>query len=109
MNGGADCAGDKTETRQCYAKPCPVNGVFGKWSKYSVCSASCGGGVQYRERKCNSPPPKYGGKDCNGPIRQTRYCAENKCPGNGKTFIYYIKSLILNVVDLNKATVVKEN
>ena len=57
LNGGADCAGDKTETRQCYAKPCPVNGVFGKWSKYSVCSASCGGGVQYRERKCNSPPP----------------------------------------------------
>ena len=87
LNGGADCAGEKTETRQCYAKPCPVNGVFGKWSKYSICSASCGGGVQYRERKCNSPPPMYGGKDCNGPTRETRSCAESQCPGNRKTFM----------------------
>ena len=45
-----------TETRQCYIKPCPVNGVFGAWSEYSICNASCGGGVQYREQKCDSPP-----------------------------------------------------
>ena len=60
-----------TETRQCYIKPCPVNGVFGEWSEYSISNTSCGGGVQYRERKCDSPPPKYRGKDCDGPIRES--------------------------------------
>ena len=74
------------ETRQCYIKPCPVKGVFGEWSEYSICSASCGGGVQCRERKCDSPPPKYSGKDCDGPIREKRYCGETKCPGKVKNF-----------------------
>ena len=90
LNGGADCVGERTETRQCYLKPCPVNGGFGNWSKYSVCSVSCDGGVQYRERKCNSPPPKYGGKNCDGPTREKRSCGESKCPSNVKTFMYYI-------------------
>ena len=72
--------------RECSIKPCPVNDGFGKWSEYSICTVSCGGGVQYRERKCNSPPPKYGGKDCNGPIRENRTCEEKECPGSLRVF-----------------------
>lgn len=81
-NGGADCFGNRNETRQCSIKPCPVNGAFGNWSEYSICNVSCGGGVQYRERKCDSPIPKYGGKDCDGPSRENRSCGEANCPGS---------------------------
>ena len=42
--------------------------------------------MQYRERKCDSPLPKYGGKDCDGPARENRTCGETDCPGNLRTF-----------------------
>ena len=80
-NGGTDCVGNRTETRECFIKPCPVNGAFGKWSNYSTCSVSCGGGVQFRERYCDSPSPKYGGKNCDGLRRESRFCEETECPG----------------------------
>ena len=83
-NGGADFIGNRTEICECSSHPFPVNGVFGNWSEYSICSLSCGGGVLYRERKYNSPPPKYGGKDCDGPIREIRSCGETECPSNFK-------------------------
>ena len=85
-NGGSDCVGPRTQRRECSITPCPVNGVFGKWSKYSSCSVSCGGGVQHRETKCDSPLPKYGGKDCDGPTRENRTFEETDCPGNLVTF-----------------------
>ena len=75
-----------TETRHRYIKPCPANGVLGEWSQYSISSTSYGGGVQYREQKCDSPPPKYGGKDCDGSIREKRYCGETKCLGKVQNF-----------------------
>ena len=75
-----------TATRHRYIKPCPANGVLGEWSEYSISSTSYGGGVQYREQKCDSPPPKYGGKDCDGPIREKRYCGETKCLGEVQNF-----------------------
>ena len=88
-NGGADCIGNKIETRKCFIKPCPVNGAFGNWSEYSVCSVSCGKGVQYRERKCDSPLPKYGGKDCDGLTRENRSCEEGECQGTLRIFQFY--------------------
>ena len=42
--------------------------------------------MQYRERKCDSPLPKYGGKDCDGATRENRTCEETDCPGNLRTF-----------------------
>ena len=70
-------------------KPCPINGVFGNWSEYSMCSVSCGGGKQYRVRKCDSPYPKYGGKKCDGPSLENRTCKETKCPGIFKILFCY--------------------
>ena len=99
-NGGTDCVGNRTETRECFIKPCPVNGGFGEWSNYSTCSVSCGGGVQFRERSCDSPPPKYGGKDCDGPRRENRSCAENECPGSSTVFVFvrtYMSCLVISL------------
>ena len=36
--------------------PDTVDGAWSTWSsKYSECSRTCGGGVQYKERRCNTP------------------------------------------------------
>jgi len=56
--------------------------VDGKWSEWSTCSATCGGGTQ--TRTCTAPAPQYGGADCQGASSQTcntQACApEESCP-----------------------------
>ena len=38
--------------------------------------------MQSRTRKCDSPAPAHGGKDCQGPAQETRKCNEDiACPG----------------------------
>lgn len=50
--------------------------VDGGWSKWSKCSASCGGGSQ--TRTCTNPAPAYGGKECKG--ESERECNTDPCP-----------------------------
>ena len=57
-----------------------VDGGYGKWSTFGDCSKSCGGGTQMRTRKCDSPSPANGGKDCFGPNQNFRQCNKQKCP-----------------------------
>ena len=57
-----------------------VNGGFSKWSTYSKCTVSCGGGSQERTRLCNNPEPRHGGSECIGPVRESALCGETKCP-----------------------------
>ncbi|CAH1773254.1 unnamed protein product, partial [Owenia fusiformis] len=81
-NGGSDCSGSSTEVRNCPDNPlCPVDGRFGSWSNYSVCSVSCGGGIQTRTRVCIGP--ENGGKPCEGPTSETRECSTSPCPVDG--------------------------
>ena len=68
-----------------------VNGGYSDWGPYSMCSKTCGGGVQMRKRTCTNPPPAHGGKDCStlGPQTSTRECNIQECPGKMKSRIWF--------------------
>ncbi|KAM4026917.1 LOW QUALITY PROTEIN: SCO-spondin-like [Anomaloglossus baeobatrachus] len=67
------------ERRFCNLQACKVNGIWSKWSPWSWCDRSCGGGRSVRSRSCTSPPPKNGGKDCTGEKYQARLCNPRPC------------------------------
>jgi hypothetical protein len=60
------------------------NGKFSEWSKYTECSAPCGGGTETRTRTYE--PAKYGGKDLpdKDKLKETQKCNEAPCKINGK-------------------------
>jgi len=58
-----------------------TDGGFGKWSSWSVCTKTCGGGYHKRTRKCDNPPPSHGGKDCNVTRDETKACTNDFCKG----------------------------
>lgn len=63
----------------CFLSP-SVNGNWGPWSPWDTCTLTCGGGVQTRQRLCNDPAPKHGGKECVGDNRDTQMCNKKDCP-----------------------------
>ncbi|KPP68627.1 thrombospondin-2-like, partial [Scleropages formosus] len=81
--GGKDCEGSGRETQRCEAKPCSVDGGWGPWSPWAVCSATCGGGVRSRTHVCNSPRPQYGGRKCQGEATDIEACNQQDCPVDG--------------------------
>ncbi|XP_073720146.1 SCO-spondin isoform X2 [Misgurnus anguillicaudatus] len=76
--GGA-CGGAQFDSRACFLQACPVDGQWSKWSEWSACDVPCGGGLSVRNRTCSNPPPKNGGKECEGMIRQTHTCNPHSC------------------------------
>ena len=62
-----------------------VDGRWSGWRDWEICSVTCGGGIQNRERTCTNPPPAHGGKDCIGERIISRACNEDPCPGMNKT------------------------
>ena len=48
-----------------------------------MCSVTCGGGVQSRNRTCTNPPPAHGGTGCDKPFdsKETQSCNIAQCPG----------------------------
>ena len=58
-----------------------IDGDWSAWSSWSPCSATCGGGVQSRERVCDNPKPAGTGSDCPGQARQDRMCNVDACQG----------------------------
>ena len=58
-----------------------VDGSWGSWGSYSTCTVPCGGGVAIRQRNCDSPKPKDGGKYCLGLPTQQRKCNAQPCSG----------------------------
>ncbi|XP_066942937.1 hemicentin-1-like isoform X1 [Macrobrachium rosenbergii] len=81
--GGAYCQGDDLEVTPCSNAPCLLDGNWGSWESWSVCSASCGGGVRRRQRQCDDPPPSNGGRFCPGSDTLEDYCNLEMCPVNG--------------------------
>ncbi|XP_069932953.1 SCO-spondin [Oryctolagus cuniculus] len=72
------------ERRFCNLRACPVPGGWSRWSPWSWCDRSCGGGQSLRSRSCSSPPPKNGGAPCAGERHHVRLCnpmpCEEGCP-----------------------------
>ncbi|XP_059389902.1 A disintegrin and metalloproteinase with thrombospondin motifs 18-like isoform X3 [Carassius carassius] len=66
--------------------PRAVHGQWSGWSEWSDCSRTCGGGVMYRERSCNSPSPQHNGKFCQGPSRLHQLCNTKPCQPNEVDF-----------------------
>ncbi|KAH8379331.1 hypothetical protein KR009_004210 [Drosophila setifemur] len=52
-------------------------GGWGPWSEWTPCSTNCLGGTRNRYRFCDSPPPRYGAKFCEGPSVETQKCGKS--------------------------------
>ncbi|XP_055546342.1 hemicentin-1-like [Wyeomyia smithii] len=84
-----NCVGENIQIKNCEMLPCPVNGGWGVWSKWSNCSLDCiteftgMKSVSFRSRKCDSPAPSLGGKPCIGEEREETICNVKFCPING--------------------------
>ncbi|XP_060524261.1 uncharacterized protein LOC132700756 isoform X2 [Cylas formicarius] len=50
------------------------SGGWGRWSEWTACSSTCIGGIRTRYRFCDSPPPRYGAKFCEGDAVETEKC-----------------------------------
>ncbi|CAG2227183.1 Delta and Notch-like epidermal growth factor-related receptor,Delta-like protein B,Fibropellin-1,Protocadherin Fat 1,Protein jagged-1b,Fibropellin-3,Coadhesin,Neurogenic locus protein delta,Protein crumbs homolog 1,Thrombospondin-2,Sushi, nidogen and EGF-like domain-containing protein 1,Protein jagged-1,Protein eyes shut,Delta-like protein 1,Protein jagged-1a,Delta-like protein 4,Neurogenic locus notch homolog protein 2,Protein crumbs,Neurogenic locus notch homolog protein 4,Sushi, von Willebrand factor ty len=66
---------------QFYGENCQNHdGGWSIWSEFSVCSTTCGSGVQIATRDCSSPEPIGGGKNCEGEQYKTQTCSnEAEC------------------------------
>ncbi|XP_077468986.1 semaphorin-5B-like isoform X1 [Stigmatopora argus] len=74
--GGIDCRGPTIQVANCSR-----NGGWTPWSSWGHCSSSCGIGFEVRQRSCNNPSPRYGGRICVGQGQEERLCNEKKrCP-----------------------------
>ncbi|KAJ9591191.1 hypothetical protein L9F63_002262, partial [Diploptera punctata] len=70
--------GAVTDVRMDCVATLPVQdsdtGGWGSWSAWTQCTSSCGGGTRNRFRICDSPPPRYGAKFCEGPSLESESC-----------------------------------
>ncbi|XP_078334077.1 adhesion G protein-coupled receptor B1-like [Crassostrea virginica] len=76
-NGGAPCTGSTTESEQCGAQNCPVDGLLSVWGNWTPCSVTCGSGSRVRSRACI--PPQHGGRDCHGLTYEMSKCSTSPC------------------------------
>ena len=62
-----------------YITATSVDCVWQSWTTWESCDATCGGGVQRRQRDRDGP--YFGGEDCLGSPEETEQCNEHPCPG----------------------------
>ncbi|XP_028518403.1 mucin-like protein, partial [Exaiptasia diaphana] len=61
-----------------------VDGKSSKWSKWTPCSLSCGGGTRFRVRSQTNPASANGGQKCTGGYKvENQTCNSQPCPVNG--------------------------
>uniref|UniRef100_A0A3B4BBU5 Complement factor properdin n=1 Tax=Periophthalmus magnuspinnatus TaxID=409849 RepID=A0A3B4BBU5_9GOBI len=86
QSGGRGCLGVAEQRKECNIHIyCPVDGGWSRWSPWSRCDKHCGGGRSIRTRSCSSPPPKNGGKKCEGEKNQVKPCNTKPCVNGGWT------------------------
>lgn len=84
--GGRTCVGvDRQEIYCTDLPPCPppvpfsIDGNWGPFGDWSECSAPCGGGFRFRQRKCDDPAPMNQGIDCIGCNVEYEQCNKQPC------------------------------
>lgn len=82
LHGGKLCSGKEMEQESCSEEPCPIDGHWGQWSGFGLCTQTCGRGHMTRTRECDNPAPR-GGMHCSGQSEETRLCERRKCPIHG--------------------------
>ncbi|XP_064164220.1 netrin receptor UNC5D-like isoform X2 [Anguilla rostrata] len=75
LNGGSFCEGMSMQKITCSAL-CPVDGGWEEWSEWTACGTEC---ERQRRRECNAPPPKHGGRVCEGALQDTENCTGELC------------------------------
>ncbi|XP_029624001.1 A disintegrin and metalloproteinase with thrombospondin motifs 17 isoform X2 [Salmo trutta] len=87
---GTECGADKwCRAGECVSKsPIPqhVDGDWSIWSQWSQCSRTCGTGAQFRQRKCDNPPPGPGGSNCQNASVEHKVCEGPPCPKGTPSF-----------------------
>ena len=83
-----------------------IDGGFSEWT-WSECSEECGEGLKEGQRQCNNPPPKNGGKECEGDFTKTKPCKLKECPGKIKQLLiitkhFYFKNVYLIILWLRR-------
>eukprot|EP00111_Clytia_hemisphaerica_P009451 TCONS_00027721-protein len=56
-----------------------VHGQWSRWTSWSSCSQSCGVGLRFRSRDCDSPRPGPRGRDCSGQRKEMDICSTQPC------------------------------
>uniref|UniRef100_A0A0R3RST3 NTR domain-containing protein n=1 Tax=Elaeophora elaphi TaxID=1147741 RepID=A0A0R3RST3_9BILA len=64
-----------------------IEGGWRDWSAWSVCSVSCGHGLQRRWRLCDSPAPQNGGTFCRGNFVESADCDAGDCTESPAAYI----------------------
>lgn len=77
--GGSPCRGSSYQQEVCEVPFCPIDGGWSPFSDWSTCSASCGVGMQVRNRICSSPVPQFNGRECDGEAFEVKHCNEGIC------------------------------
>ncbi|KAH7951547.1 hypothetical protein HPB52_010294 [Rhipicephalus sanguineus] len=89
--GGRVCLGPEQEQIYCTSNPpCPApatpatrESAWSEWGVWSECTAQCGGGFQWRRRRCDSPRGREGcGGGCDTDYRA---CNTHACPETRKS------------------------
>ncbi|KAH0820040.1 hypothetical protein GEV33_002751 [Tenebrio molitor] len=78
--------GTKCGENKIGQRPEAINGGWGKWSPFTECSRSCGGGVQISSRDCDNPPPQHRGRYCLGERKKIKICNMDPCPAGSPSF-----------------------